>query len=196
MLGHAHHQAAGDRLPRPPAPGVGEVDLSRELALGIQRACLQDLQDVRCVRYTSPMATTQTSARADVVRTLPTYQEAAELIEIHPSGITRAVTRLGIEPQLWGGIEKHLKVVDVLRIAAQARRASVEEVAGGLLERASSDPSRQAAVRGELDRYFAEVHQPAQPSPRDQFLADLREALPGKYAKQAEHIYRRYVESS
>ncbi len=142
------------------------------------------------------MATAQTSARAGVVRALPTYQEAAELIEIHPSGITRAVARLGIEPQLWGGIEKHLEVVDVLRIAAQARRASVEEVAGGLLERASSDPSQQAAVRGELDRYFAEVHQPAQPSPQDQFLAELREALPGKYAKQAERIYRRYAESS
>jgi hypothetical protein len=38
--------------------------------------------------------------RAEVVRTLPTYQEAAELIEIHPSGITRAVAKLGIEPQL------------------------------------------------------------------------------------------------
>jgi len=142
------------------------------------------------------VATVQTSARADVVRALPTYQEAAELIEIHPSGITRAVARLGIEPQFWGGIEKHLKVVDVLRIATQARRASVEEVAGALLERASSDPVRQAVVRGELDRYFAEVHQSAHPSPRDRFLAELREALPGKYADQAERIYRRCVESS
>jgi hypothetical protein len=142
------------------------------------------------------MAATQTSTRADVVRTLPTYQEAAELIEIHPSGITRAVARLGIEPQLWGGVEKHLTVVDVLRIAAQARRASVEEVAGGLLERAADDPPRQVAVRAEIDRYFAEVHQPAQPSSQDSFLAELREALPGKYAKQAERIYRRYVESS
>jgi hypothetical protein len=142
------------------------------------------------------MAATQTSTRADVVRTLPTYQEAAELIEIHPSGITRAVARLGIEPQLWGGVEKHLTVVDVLRIAAQARRASVEEVAGGLLERAADDPARQQAVRAEIDRYFAEVHQPARPSSQDSFLAELREALPGKYAKQAERIYRRYVESS
>jgi hypothetical protein len=142
------------------------------------------------------MAATQTSARADVVRTLPTYQEAAELIEIHPSGITRAVARLGIEPQLWGGVEKHLRVVDVLRIAAQARRASVEEVAGGLLESAADDPARQVAIRAEIDRYFAEVHQPAQPSSQDSFLAELREALPGKYAKEAERIYRRYVESS
>jgi hypothetical protein len=136
------------------------------------------------------------TARADVVRTLPTYQEAADLIEIHPSGITRAVTRLGIEPELWGGTEKHLRVVDVLRIAAQARRASVEEVTGELLERASRDPRQQEAVRAELDRYFAEVHQPAQPSAQDSFLAELHEALPGKYAKQAERIYRRYVESS
>lgn len=151
---------------------------------------------MRYVRYTLPMAATQTSARTDVVRTLPTYQEAAELIEIHPSGITRAVAKLGIEPQLWGGVEKHLAVVDVLRIAAQARRASVEEVAGGLLERAASDPAREEAVRAEIDRYFAEIHQPAQPAPQDSFLAELREALPEQYAKQAERIYRRYVESS
>jgi hypothetical protein len=157
---------------------------------------LQNLQVLRRMRYTPPMATTQTSARADVVRTLPTYQEAAELIEIHPSGITRAVAKLGIEPELWGGVEKHLKVVDVLRIAAQARRASVEEVAGGLLERAADDPSRQVAIRAEIDRYFAEVHEPAQASSQDSFLAELREALPGKYAKRAERIYRRYVESS
>lgn len=142
------------------------------------------------------MAITQTSTRAEAVRALPTYQEAAELIEIHPSGITRAVARLGIQPELWGGTEKHLKVVDVLRIAAQARRASVEEVAGGLLENASHDPSQQAAVRAELDRYFAAIHKPAEASPRDRFLAELRETLPSKYAKQAERIYQRYAESS
>jgi hypothetical protein len=142
------------------------------------------------------MATVQTPARADAVRSLPTYQEAAELIEIHPSGITRAVAKLGIVPQLWGGVEKHLTVVDVLRIAAQARRASVEEVAGGLLERATNDPARQEAVRAEIDRYFAEVHRPGRHASQDAFLAELREALPGKYARQAERIYRRYVENS
>jgi hypothetical protein len=138
----------------------------------------------------------QTSARADAVRTLPTYQQSAELIEIHPSGITRAVAKLGIVPQLWGGVKKHLQVVDVLRIAAQARRASVEEVAGGLLELAADDHARQEAVRVEIDRYFAEAHRPAQPSSQDSFLAELHESLPGKYAKQAERIYKRYAASS
>jgi hypothetical protein len=138
----------------------------------------------------------QTSPRVDAVRTLPTYQQAAELIEIHPSGITRAVAKLGIVPQLWGGVEKHLHVVDVLRIAAQARRASVEEVAGGLLELAADDPARQEAVRAEIDRYFAEIHHAARPSSPDSFLAELHESLPGKYAKQAERIYRRYAASS
>jgi hypothetical protein len=142
------------------------------------------------------MTATRTSARVDAVRTLPTYQEAAELIEVHPSGITRAVARLGIVPQLWGGVEKHLQVRDVLNIAAHARRASVEEVAGGLLERASADPTRRDAVRAEIDRYFVEVHRPARPASQDAFLAELREALPGRYAKLAERIYRRYVESS
>jgi hypothetical protein len=141
------------------------------------------------------MATIQTSTRADVIRTLPTYQEAAELIEIHPSGITRAVAKLGIVPELWGGVEKHLKVADVLRIAAQARRATIEEVAGGLLERASSDPVQHEAVRAEIDEFLAD-RQPAQPAPPEEFLAELRQALPGKYARQAERIYRRYVESS
>lgn len=142
------------------------------------------------------MATAQVSARSDVVRALPTYQEAAELIEIHPSGITRAVAKLGIVPELWGGGEKHLRVVDVLRIAAQARRASVEEVAGGLLERASDDSARQETVRAEIDRYFAEVHRAAKPVPEEAFMAELRDALPGRYAKQAERIYRRYARSS
>lgn|GEM_PF-943703 len=170
----------------------------RDASAVVERADRQQrlLQDLRRVHYTFPMATTQTSARAGVVRTLPTYQEAAELIEIHPSGITRAVTKLGIEPQLWGGVEKHMQIVDVLRIAAQARRASVEEVAGGLLERAADDPARQDAIRVEIDRYFAEFHPAPQPAPQDSFLAELREALPKKYAKRAEHIYRRYVESS
>jgi hypothetical protein len=141
------------------------------------------------------MVATQTPARAEVVRTLPTYQEAAELIEIHPSGITRAVAKLGIEPQLWGGVEKHLAVVDVLRIAAQARRATTEEVAGGLLDRAAGDPVQRKAVQAEVDEFF-DARKPAQPAPQDEFLAELRDALPGKYAKQAEEIYRRYVTSS
>jgi hypothetical protein len=142
------------------------------------------------------MATARTSTRADFIRALPTYQEAAELIEIHPSGITRAVARLGIEPELWGGTEKHLRALDVLRIAAQARRASIEEVAGALLERASHDPAQHEAVQVEIDSYLAEVRRPPQPAPADEFLAELREALPQQYAKQAERIYRRYVESS
>jgi hypothetical protein len=130
-----------------------------------------------------------------MVHALPTYQEAAELIEIHPSGITRAVAKLGIQPELWGGTEKHLRALDVLKIAAQARRASIEEVAGGLLERVAHDPDQHEAVRAEIDSYLAE-RQPAQPAPQEAFLAELHDALPRQYAKQAERIYRRYVESS
>jgi hypothetical protein len=141
------------------------------------------------------MASARTSTRADVVHALPTYQEAAELIEIHPSGITRAVAKLGIQPELWGGTEKHLRALDVLKIAAQARRASVEEVAGGLLERVVHDPAQHEGVRVEVDSYLAE-RQPARPAPQEAFLAELHDALPRQYAKQAERIYRRYVESS
>jgi hypothetical protein len=141
------------------------------------------------------MATVRTLTRADWIRALPTYQEAAELIEIHPSGITRAVAKLGIQPELWGGTEKHLRALDVLKIAAQARRATAEEVAGGLLERVADDPVQREAVRAEVDE-FLDARKPAQPAPQEEFLAELRDALPGKYAKQAERIYRRYVTSS
>jgi hypothetical protein len=74
--------------------------------------------------------------------------------------------------------------------------AQAERVSSSRLALAASRFARQVALRAEIDRYFAEVHQPAQPSPPDSFLTELREALPGKYAKQAERIYRRYIESS
>lgn len=142
------------------------------------------------------MAQTRTPTRSDYVRVLPTFQDAAVLIEMHRSGITRAVTRLGIEPQMWGGSEKHLEVRDLLRIAEHARRASVEEVAGGLLELVEGrDPRQLPAIQAELERYFTTRAQ-AEPAPRDAFLAELREALPRKYADRAERIYRRYVDSS
>lgn len=141
------------------------------------------------------MATVHTPTRADWIRALPTYQEAAELIEIHPSGITRAVAKLGIQPELWGGTEKHLRALDVLKIAAQARRATAEEVAGALLERVADDPAQREAVRAEVDEFF-DARKPARPAPQEEFLAELRDALPNKYAKQAELIYRRYVTSS
>lgn len=141
------------------------------------------------------MAITHTSTRAEAVHALPTYQEAAEMIEIHPSGITRAVAKLGIQPELWGGTEKHLRALDVLKIAAQARRATAEEVAGALLERVAGDPVQREAVRAEVDE-FLDARKPAQPAPQEEFLAELRDALPGKYAKQVERIYRRYVTSS
>lgn len=130
------------------------------------------------------MATVRTSARADVVRTLPTYHEAAQLIDVHPSGITRAVAKLGIVPELWGGTEKHLRTVDVLRIAAQARRASVEEVAGALLARAAKDSELQRSVKAEIDRYFAEIDRP-EPTHLD--LAGLRARRQEILANADEH---------
>jgi hypothetical protein len=136
------------------------------------------------------------STRTDYVRALPTLSRAAELIDISPAGITRGVEELGLEPIPWGRREKHLAVGDLLRLAAHLRRASIEEVAGGLLEGVERDhPAQLVEVKAEVDRFFAALptRRPSQP---DEFLAELRGALPKRYAKQAEAIYRRHATSS
>jgi hypothetical protein len=141
------------------------------------------------------MATVDRS-RTDYVRALPTLSDAAELIDISPAGITRGITELGIEPLPWGRREKHLAVDDLLRLAAHLRRASVEEVAGGLLEGVERDHSDLTAViGGEVGRFFDALPE-RQPSATDEFLAEIRRALPKRYAKQAEEIYLRHTRSS
>jgi hypothetical protein len=142
------------------------------------------------------MATLDNTTSADYVRALPTLSRAAELIDISPAGITRGIAELGIEPLPWGRREKHLAVADLLRLAVHLRRASVEEVAGGLLETVEREaPGQVAAVGAEVDRFVSAL--PARrASEPDVFLVELRDALPKHYAKQAEAIYLRHAESS
>src|ERR1700685_1902640 len=72
--------------------------------------------------------------RADRVRSLPTLSQAAGFIGLDTGGMSRAVRALGVEPQPWGRRDKHLEVAQVLQIARAAQRASLEEVAGSILE--------------------------------------------------------------
>jgi hypothetical protein len=141
------------------------------------------------------MATVDRS-RTGYVRALPTLSDAAELIDISPAGITRGIAELGIEPFPWGRREKHLSVDDLLRLAAHLRRASIEEVAGGLLEDIERDhPELAGVIGGEIDQFFDAVPE-RQPSASDEFLAEIRKTLPKRYAKQAEEIYLRYTGNS
>jgi len=130
------------------------------------------------------------------VRALPTLSRAAALIDVSPAGITRGIDELGIEPIPWGRREKHLSVNDLLRLAIHLQRAPIEGVAGGLLEEVERDyPEQVEAVRGDIDRFFDSLP-PRRPSSRDEFLGELHDLLPPKYAKQAEAIYLRYADSS
>jgi hypothetical protein len=52
-----------------------------------------------------------------------------------------------------------------------------------------------AAVGAEVDRFFA-VLPPRRASGTNEFLVELRDALPKRYAEQAEAIYLRHAESS
>jgi hypothetical protein len=141
------------------------------------------------------MATIELTSSA-YVRALPTLSRAAELIDISPAGITRGIEELGLEPIPWGRREKHLAVGDLLRLASHLRRASIEEVAGGLLEGVECDhPAQARAIGAEVARFF-EALPTRSPAMSDEFLAELREALPERYAKRAEEIYLRYAASS
>jgi hypothetical protein len=142
------------------------------------------------MRYSKPMSTSAPSrARSDYVRSLPTLSDAATLIGIDPSGVSRAVKRLGIEPLAWGNREKHLSVADVLRLAIHARRAALEEVGGGLLEWAEREhPTQVDAIRAEIDEFFAALPE-RKAAARDELIAELRAGLPREAAERAIEIY-------
>jgi len=134
-----------------------------------------------------------TTTRSDYVQALPKLSDVAELVGLDASGVTRAIQRLGIEPLRWGGRDKHLAIADVLTIAASAQRASLEEVAGGLLDWAERrHPEHVDAFTAEIDAYFAALPAPKAQEP-DAFVAELRAALPERWAAKAEEIWREHA---
>ncbi len=136
------------------------------------------------------------ATRSEYVQALPKLGDAAELIGLDPSGITRAIQRLGIEPLPWGGRDKHLAVADVLRIAATVQRAALEEVAGDLLTWTEREhPEHVEAFAADIDAFFAALPAPVAREP-SAFVAELRAALPKRWADKAEQIWREHVEHS
>ncbi len=88
------------------------------------------------------------------------------------------VRELSIEPQRWGRRDKHLEVAQVLQIARFAQRVSLEEVAGSILEWTEQNhPDAVEQTATEIDAFFAELPAPAA-TPADEFLTELRAALP------------------
>lgn len=131
--------------------------------------------------------------RSAYIRSLPTLSQAAGFIGLDTGGMSRAVRELGIEPQKWGRRDKHLEIADVLQVARVAQRASLEEVAGKILEWTEHDhPDALARITGEIDVFFARLPRPTA-TPEDEFLAELRAALPRRWADQAEKIWRAHA---
>jgi hypothetical protein len=124
------------------------------------------------------------------VAALPTFAQAAELVGVDPSGISRAAKRLGIEPIRWGNREKHLSVADLLTIALKAHRHPLEGVAGELLDRVERDhPEQSAAIRAEIDEFFAALPKPVA-TPEAQFIAELRAVAPPEDAERLIALYQ------
>lgn len=133
--------------------------------------------------------------RADQVRSLPTISQAARFIGLDTGGMSRAVRALGIEPQHWGRRDKHLTAAQVLQIAKVAQRASLEEVAGNILEwTEQTHPDAARRTTAEIDTFFAELPAPVS-TPADEFIAELRAALPPRWAEKAEAIWRAHADS-
>jgi hypothetical protein len=136
------------------------------------------------------------TTRSEYVQALPKLSDAARMIGLDASGITRAIQRIEIEPHRWGGRDKHLEIADVLRIAATVQRASLEEVAGNLLTWAQEEhPEHVEAFTAELDAFLAALPAPT-PSQPDAFVAELRAALPERWAAEAERIWREHAEGA
>jgi hypothetical protein len=134
-------------------------------------------------------------SRAAYIASHPTLADAATFIGIDPSGVSRAVKRLGIEPFAWGNRDKRLAIADVLRLAIYAKRATPEEVADRLL--AWTDRYHLSMVgtfKADIDAFFAAAPE-AQPRSDETFIAELRAALPEPWAERAESIYRAHVAS-
>lgn len=129
------------------------------------------------------------------IRSLPTLSEAARFIGLDTGGMSRTVRALGIEPLPWGRRDKHLQVGQILEIARAAQRASLEEVAGNILEWTERNhPEAAKQTRAEIDAFFAALSA-ATTTPADEFLTELRAALPPRWASKAEEIWRAHAPS-
>lgn len=141
------------------------------------------------------MPAVATQPRTERVRSLPTLSQAAQFIGMDTGGMSRIVRSLGIEPQRWGRRDKHLAAAQVLQIARVAQRASLEEVAGNILEWTEQNhPDAVQRTTAEIDAFFAELPPPIA-TPADEFVAELRAALPPQWADKAEAIWRAHADS-
>lgn len=131
--------------------------------------------------------------RTERVRSLPTLSQAAGFIGMDTGGMSRIVRSLGIEPQRWGRRDKHLAAAQVLQIARVAQRASLEEVAGNIIEWTEQNhPDAVQRTTAEIDAFFAEL---PTATPTDEFIVELRAALPPRWAEKAEAIWRAHADS-
>jgi ABC-type transporter Mla subunit MlaD len=100
-----------------------------------------------------------------------------------------------IEPQRWARRDKRLEAAQVLQIARFPQRASLEEVAGSILEWTEQNhPDAVEQTATEIDAFFAGLPAPAA-TLADEFLAELRAALPPRWAYKAETIWRAQASS-
>jgi hypothetical protein len=145
--------------------------------------------------YATVMSVGAARTRSEQLRSLPTLSQAAGFIGLDTGGMSRAVRSVGIEPKRWGRRDKHLRAAEILQVARVAQRASLEEVAGAILRWTESNhPEAVAQTTAEIDEFFAALPEPTATPPQE-FLVELRAALPERWARRAEEIWRAHASS-
>ncbi len=115
---------------------------------------LRSVQNIRHFRPVGWLARSTTRSLSDSVSS-----SCASVWLRAPSDSSSCMVReLSIEPQRWGRRDKHLEVAQVLQIARFAQRASLEEVAGSILEWTEQNhPDAVEQTATEIDAFFAEL---------------------------------------
>jgi len=119
------------------------------------------------------------------VRAWPNMTEAAEMIGVHVSTLSR-------DPQVQtvsaGARDKRLAPTEVLRLTEFHKRRSLNDVAQALISHAATrDPSVAAEVETEVERYFSDRNEST--SGKDALFADLQRVLPRPLYEKVKAMY-------
>lgn len=123
---------------------------------------------------------------AGLLAAYPTLRQAARLIGVHASSLSRRDL-----PLEHAGREARFPPRLVLELAAHYRRRDEYEVGGALLDYALAHaPDRVGEIEAEIERYFEETGGRDTPLDTDRFLEEARRHLPPALYAQVERAYQ------
>lgn len=130
---------------------------------------------------------TTTTLRPDFdVKAYPTVTEAAAMVEVHKSTVSR-----NADESIGAGANKRLPAREVLRIANEQKQVPLTQVAGALIEYAKLNASGSLhEVRSEVEEFFAsDRSRPKRTVSREEFLAQARDLMDDDEYRKVVELY-------